>query len=402
MCHGRRGEEVVRSVLTQLIAWPLMLAAALVFAGCDVSARLCTSARDCFGGEACVFGECVARVVLDDEDVDVRPADAGPDLPPGDCRLNEAMCAGQVCNVSTGLCEDCQRDLQCGDGGLCDRVRGTCTCAPGFHPCGGQCVTNTAVESCGDRCEACPAVADATAVCTAEMCGFSCSSGFRPCGDCGLSRECIQCEANSECDDYGASRCTTTGLCESCQSNADCGHLDRKVCSDGTCVTCDIGASSACGTMSCDPATKECTSTPLQSRDWCRSCVADSECQPNHRCVPMFFGGTDRPNAYCLVEANGQCLAPDPVQVQRDSLSGIREEYYCAIREDLVTCEAIKDFGRPCSEDTECGEPRLADGLCRTFDGLRQCTYACSATQECVNGTTCIGNPPDNSYCARF
>ena len=103
-----------------------------------------------------------------------------------------------------------------------------------------------------------------------------------------------------------------------------------------------------------------------------------------------------------MEEADGQCGDVRPIQVQRDSLSGILDEYYCAIREDLTTCEAIKDFGRPCLEDDDCGVEGLADGRCRTFDGSRQCTYPCSATIECANGTSCVGNPPDSSYCARF
>lgn len=376
----------------------LIFAATIAATACEVPTKQCATQRDCFGGEACVRGECVPAVVVID---DVGVTDTGTDMPLGDCRLNEAICGAQVCNVSTGRCEKCQRDLQCGEGGLCDMILGECTCGPEFHACGGQCVRDDDVDSCGERCDPCPGVVDGAATCVSDQCSFTCDLGFRPCGNCGLARDCIQCESNGECGANDASRCDA-GLCTSCVTSADCAHLDRKVCSDGLCVQCDIGEATVCGTRSCDPATKLCTSTALQSRQWCETCVADAECEPNHRCVQMFFAGGMRPEAYCLVEANGQCLAPDPIQVQRDSLSGIRGEYYCAIREDLVTCEALRDFGRPCGQDSECGLANLADGLCRTFDGARQCTYKCSANEECANGTTCIGNPPDNSYCARF
>lgn len=379
---------MVRSVLIIVVC----------LAGCEVPYRICASQLDCFGGEQCVDGTCVRAVVTD-------PSDAGSDADADvlrDCRLDESVCGARVCNVSTGRCEACQRDLQCGEGGLCDMIAGECTCAPGYHACGGRCVRDDSPDSCGDRCTPCPGDDRADPVCVAGACALQCHEGYRACADCGLEYACIQCEENTECRDYDAARCGQTALCEPCRTSEDCTHLDRKVCVDGVCEQCDIGESGACGNFSCDPATKRCTTTSLNSQQWCEPCLADSECEPNHRCVPMYFAGSLRMQAYCLVEADGSCLLPDPIQVQRDSLSGVRGDYYCAIREDLTTCEAVRDFARPCVEDDDCGVDGLADGKCRLFDGMRQCTYACSDDDECSGGTICIGNPPDNSYCARL
>ena len=396
-----RPGSVLRRVLNIFAVLLLLLSSA-----CEVPVRQCAGQVDCFGGEVCMDGECVRALSLDDADVPAPDLTDGgqADMTPGDCRLNEAVCGDQVCNVSTGRCEDCQRDLQCGDGGLCDMVTGRCTCNPSYHACGGQCVRNDDVATCGERCEPCPGVEDGAPACVDGACSFTCSEGFRPCtDDCPFDRDCIECETDAECTDPEASTCSNTGTCVGCQTNDDCALLDDNVCDRGTCVQCVTGDASACGNNSCNPATNLCTATVVNSVDWCETCVADSECKPNHRCVPMFFRGSLRPRAYCLEEANSLCSLPAPIQSQRDSLSGVRGEFYCVIREDLATCEAVNDYERPCEQNSDCGTPGLADALCRTFDGMPRCTYACTENVECSGGgSSCIGNPPDNSYCARF
>lgn len=346
-------------------------------------------------------GECITSLNPNNADPDLG-VDSGPDLPPGDCRLDEAMCEAKVCNVSTGLCEDCQRDLQCGDGGLCDMVKGDCTCSPNFHACGGQCVSSNAVETCGGRCEACPEVENATPTCVAGECSFACDGGFRPCEGCAFDRDCIECEQNDECSNYDRSVCGDDGLCEPCERNDDCTHLDRNVCVEGTCVQCTTGERAACGNNSCNPANNTCTTTTVMSRQWCETCLADSECEPGHRCVPMFYGGAMRPRSYCLEEADDFCDQLAPIQVQRTSLSGIEGEVYCSIREDLVTCEAVNDYGRRCDQNSDCGLMGLDDALCRSIEGIDSCTYACTDRIECPGAATCVGNPPNNSYCATF
>lgn len=374
-----------------------LVAIALVLFGvtaCSTNPRQCASQTDCFGGEQCVAGECVA----------VAPTpDTGPtpdvSEPPIDCRLDESRCGDRVCNVSTGDCEACQRDLQCGDGGICDKLRGVCTCGPGFHACGGQCVRSDSPLTCGGACEPCPQAPDATATCSAGSCGFACDDGFRPCDGCDFDVACIECASNSECNDPAQPFCSE-GRCGSCGTDADCSHLDTAVCDRGECVECGPGNVGACGNFSCDFAKRECTTTPLQDLDWCDACVADSECPPNHRCVPMNFKSAPRPGGYCLEEANLGCSGPATIQVQRDSLSGVPDEHYCTIREDLTTCEAHTAFNHNCTQETDCGAPGLGDAYCKGIQGRDVCTYPCTTREECVGQATCLGNPPNASYCA--
>lgn len=111
----------------------------------------------------------------------------------------------------------------------------------------------------------------------------------------------------------------------------------------------------------------------------------------------MDFTSSARSSGYCLQEANLGCGAPTPIQVQRDSLSGVPGEFYCTIREDLTTCEAVLDLEEPCDLDDDCGAESINDGSCV----FGECTYRCVDDDECSSGTRCFGNPPDASYCDR-
>ena len=374
--------------------WLALLAAT---AACsEAQPRACESERDCFSGEQCREGTCTLTLVIEGDGG--APADAGP----SDCRLGgDTACGARVCNVSTGACEACQRDLQCGEGRICDRGRGLCECGPAYHDCSGTCVRNDLPTSCGARCEPCPDATGGAATCTDGACAITCEPPYFACGaDCDAPVPCVECTDNADCDDVTASRCDE-GFCANCAVDADCSHLDVGVCHEGTCVECTTARPGACGNKSCNPVTLRCTQTVAGSLDWCQRCVADSECPIEHRCVAMTYRGSARDDGYCLVEADAVCLDVDTVVSQRDSLSGIPGEFYCVIREDLTTCEAVKDFQSPCTQDDNCGVPGLPDGLCRTVDGERVCTYRCTSNEECANGTACIGNPPDNSYCSR-
>ncbi len=369
--------------------------------GCDVAVRECADQTECFGGEVCRDGTCIAAVDTPDGGPD-NPDTAPDSDQPTNCRTDEEACGFRVCNVSTGQCEDCQRDTQCDDGEICDTLTGECTCDDGFHACGASCLSDSSPESCGDRCEPCPEVEGGEATCTEGQCGTNCLPPLKKCGDdCPFERVCVECKSDPDCTSNDAPACVD-GDCVQCERDADCTHLDEKVCHEGACVECTVGQPEACDQTSCDPATNECTNTAIGSLDWCDQCVADVECPAQTRCVPMEYKGTLRPHGYCLEQADDGCNTIHTVTVQRDSLSGIVGEFYCTIREDLTTCEAVQDFGRPCDQDDDCGVEGSNDGKCRNFDSMDQCTIPCVNTEECPNGTTCVGNPPDASYCARF
>src|SRR5690606_25812214 len=202
---------------------------------------------------------------------------------------------------------------------------------------------------------------------------------------------CVACLDDGDCATASAPRCDG-GECKPCASDAHCAGVTGKPLCDtatGACVECTAADESACGDKSCDPATHRCTDTERGSRARCQSCVADSECQEDYRCVPMEFRGEAREGGYCLKIAATGCSKPLTVPTPaRVSLSGAAAAVYCGVSEGRTTCEAVLDLfaNRPCpgGTDEECGVAGLDDARCETVNFVaNRCTYACSLTSQC-------------------
>jgi hypothetical protein len=99
------------------------------------------------------------------------------------CGHNRHRCGG-VCVSNTSL-------MSCGNScvacpvpangvATCNGTSCAVSCATGFHLCGTVCVSDTinTVTSCGRSCTACTAPANAVATCNAGTCGFFCNAGF--------------------------------------------------------------------------------------------------------------------------------------------------------------------------------------------------------------------------------
>lgn len=111
---------------------------------------------------------------------------AGECFDPGDCRSNGFGCTDSTyCDLGTGNClPGCDRDGQCVDlNEACDLESNQCACKTGFHDCGGVCVSDLSVASCGTRCTPCPEPANGVAACNAGVCDFVCADGYERCGD---------------------------------------------------------------------------------------------------------------------------------------------------------------------------------------------------------------------------
>ena len=78
-----------------------------------------------------------------------------------------------------------------------DDIAPPLACSAGEHACAGACAANDAVTSCGDRCSACPTVANGSATCDGTSCGVSCAAGYALClGACVASACGTTLEAN--------------------------------------------------------------------------------------------------------------------------------------------------------------------------------------------------------------
>lgn len=59
---------------------------------------------------------------------------------------------------------------------------GDCACLSGTHDCGGTCVFDTSVYTCGTSCSPCPVPTRGSATCTAGLCSLVCPSPYVLCG----------------------------------------------------------------------------------------------------------------------------------------------------------------------------------------------------------------------------
>lgn len=289
--------------------------------------------------------------------------------------------------------EKCEFTQECGS----QRAGGTSGDGVNGGASGGTAGADGCDASCGG---ATPACNSETSECVECLDGDDCDDGL-----CDLeTHTCVECLDHGDCTDASAARCAG-GECVRCTASSQCAGISGKeVCDEpaGACVECTAHDESACGANSCNPATNQCTETERGSRARCRSCVADSECHEDYRCVPMEFQGEPREGGYCLKVGSTGCSEPFMVPTPaRASLSGADPAVYCGVSESRTTCEAVIDLlaNKSCSGGvSDCGVPGLDDARCETVNlGLNRCTYACDATNQCPNSFNC-GDPP-NDYC---
>lgn len=341
-----------------------------------------------------------------------------------------------------GLCGACDHDSQCTDRGI------TTSCASGV------CVECDAVEDCSsnadgrvlcdtssNQCVRCVnsgdcSSADAAACGAAKECG-PCVSGADCLGsvpgkpvckqaDGGTFavNTCVQCDSDSDCGSVNRSRCVNN-VCEACVVDGDCagvssGGIPRETClavdgGDNLCVDCaldslddsqleDSKRERGCdGSVSCDPATLLCTATLKGSVGICEPCVSDSECAAEHRCIEMFFGAVSQ-GGRCMKVLDTGCANPYRApSITTASFSAAPSAAYCGINQtgpDATSCEAVMAL----VDDTSCDNAGAPDASlcggegarCETVNGgQRRCTYSCSTGLVCPADANC----DSDDYC---
>ena len=265
------------------------------------------------------------------------------------------------------------------------------------EPCGGECADPTPVcDMASDMCVECLA----TSACTAGVC-----SDDNRCVECVETADCadgvcdttanicVECLTNDQCTDATASLCDmATNTCTACAVSADCAHLDdTTVCDAGECVEClddDETTRAACGGNSCDPATRACTTTPVESLTVCQVCVADSECSPEHTCVELMFQAAPY-GTYCLKLSSTGCARPYGEPIAGASTASGSVADVCGLDEQQTTCEAVVAFGTSCATN---GAPECATAgaRCETVNSVADtCTYSCDNSLQCPDGLPC-------------
>ncbi|HEY0713731.1 MAG TPA: hypothetical protein VGF45_13720, partial [Polyangia bacterium] len=88
---------------------------------------------------------------------------------------------------SEGACRVWSDESACaipnGTGQCMDGVCSPAACATGYHRCETTCRSNLDANACGDTCQKCPGVANASPVCDGGQCSFKCDSKFARCAE---------------------------------------------------------------------------------------------------------------------------------------------------------------------------------------------------------------------------
>jgi hypothetical protein len=341
-----------------------------------------------------------------------KPNEAGPG-PANDARTDTGIScncdAGRSICLSSGSCAQCTADNKTACTGAtpaCDVASGNCVACNTDNECPSamraKCdVTSHACVPCDAKAQ-CTHVMGGVGVCTAGNCVQCSATDLTACT--GTSRPycatngnvCVACNVNQDCTDPTRPTCENN-ICRACRNEADCsgktsGGTALDACYSGQCVDCRISTTDTkqdlgcTGSFACNPATRTCTTRAKGAAIVCGSCVADSECAANYRCVMLQFGGADR-GGYCLKRQASGCEARFRVPLNgRRSLSGAAVDNYCGISEANTTCEAVSKFGTACptQDDEECAS---AGAVCRNI-GSWVCSYPCGTSLECQD------NPP--------
>lgn len=318
----------------------------------------------------------------------------------------DSACSGAkpVCDESAEVCVQCLESQDCTGA---DKV-----CNPASKACV-QCLLS---EDCNGSKKVCDSAATTCVECLKSK---DCTGANKVCDT--PAKACVACLDSTDCSDPKAAKCDAKS-CTKCTSNDDCVHLAEKTVCDtkaGECVQCTGTDYAACGQsmgtqLVCDTLKRTCSSNKEKSTGLCQSCVSDAQCSAGKLCVKESFGTPSQDVGYfCFWKkgdtANGApstCLpGADPYAktlINQSSIDGTTADV-CGLRSS--TCVARnQNSTKDCAtsgvaDDQKCGFAPGKDSKCSQPDvGVFRCTMICISDDDCP-GTACdLGSSP--SVCA--
>jgi hypothetical protein len=309
-----------------------------------------------------------------------------------------ALCS--PCSASANADATCGADKKCGF-----------ACRKGFHECNGACVDNRSVNSCGPTsCNACPAVAGATATCDGTKCVQKCGGSLVMCN--GVCQECCngdatQCRtvanktascSNGTCQyvDNCSPHCegtgtavacpggnavrTACGACQSCRGNGICTnnctgatHCENNACVDNCKAGCQGNTSTTCGANGV-PVVKQCNG--------CQTCTGSGSCVNN------CSGGTHCANNACVPDCQAGCQGDTSTTCAANGTPVVKQCGACQ------TCRNAGVCTNDCTGDTHCDGNRCVANCKAGCQGNSAvtCSNGNAVLKDCsAGGMTCQG-----------
>ena len=245
-----------------------------LFSACVPQPRSCLANLDCGSGESCVQGHCLMNHGSEVEDDESCQGVGCTPVDPMLCKADDECTAGQLCELSSGLCIDppietpctdpscnppptsCASDADCGPpGNICENTSCVPSCVAGV-----ACGSNSVCDTTTGRCQALTGPCADDAQCGAPISVCELGQCVPGCGRVGG----VQCTGAEGCD-------SMTGRCfqrtDICLSDLDCARPST-VCNLVT-GACDPGCTAASCTPpdTCDPATGHCNGSAVCDDD---------------------------------------------------------------------------------------------------------------------------------------
>jgi outer membrane exchange protein TraA len=219
------------------------------------------------------------------------------------------------------------------------------------------------------------------------FCGESCSpcGGDTPiCINKNGTRECGQCEEDSDCDE-GLTCDLTTNRCRECDEDSDCPRA--YICVDSSCQPCE--ATERCGGNSCNCC-------PLGSHGRQMQCVP---VEPNGPAVCVeCVSGADCPSGICDAPS-GHCVG-DKEKTDYSSRACGEEDVTCPNEYPYCIPGPVGTACAQCRHDLDCPDGNFCvSGECKACTRDRRCGARCDS---CAGDTPfCFGRFADEAQCVR-
>jgi len=304
-----QGQRTPRSRnLGPALALGLLLTLSAAACGDDAATSGCKVDADCKGARTCEAGVCI-EAATDNNATNNGPNNGtdnnnNTDNNGGECQQDLQCAPGTVCDLGSCGERQCQANVDCGQGRFCYAS----LCYPTI-----SCTTDAQCDHFSGTCQ-----------------GGSCVPG---------------CVIRSDCPDPANQECVSNRCVESCQGDNDCGR--GEICEGGFCQTAQCVGT---GTNGCDPGTRcqaqrcvpfsacdadvDCASTEQCDNGICearRTCVGDANCNADEQCI----------DGYCHVAAT--CTARADCDASQDCVGGQCVPYTCRGNDscpDQQLCEA--------------------------------------------------------------